>query len=193
MLAGDKSLTKKVLRFHGILTPQFATVFRGALDWAETSRFPLIVKPPQEDASLGITPKSVVHDVKELFERDRTRCSASISRRCWSRSSSTAASSTSACSGNATREALPVIELDFSEFPADRPKIASWEAKWGDGRREREGRGVRGNAVDLSRRTSRRSCAERMQKVGDRGVPRAAAARLRAHRSARDAGRARST
>jgi len=34
--------------------------------------------------------------------------------------------------GNANVEALPVIELDFSGFPADRPKIASWEAKWGD-------------------------------------------------------------
>ena len=35
--------------------------------------------------------------------------------------------------GNATPQALPVIELDFSAFPADRPKIASWEAKWGEG------------------------------------------------------------
>ena len=32
LLAGDKSLTKKVLSFHGIRTPEFATVFRGALD-----------------------------------------------------------------------------------------------------------------------------------------------------------------
>ena len=55
LLAGDKSLTKKVLSFHGIRTPEFATVFRGALDWAGDIAFPLIVKPPQEDASLGIT------------------------------------------------------------------------------------------------------------------------------------------
>ena len=34
MLAGDKSLTKKVLSFHGIQTPQFATLYRGAVDWA---------------------------------------------------------------------------------------------------------------------------------------------------------------
>jgi D-alanine-D-alanine ligase len=34
--------------------------------------------------------------------------------------------------GNANAEALPVIELDFTGFPADRPRIASWEAKWGD-------------------------------------------------------------
>jgi D-alanine-D-alanine ligase len=41
--------------------------------------------------------------------------------------------------GNANAEALPIIELDFSNFPADRPKIASWEAKWGD---EGEGEGA---------------------------------------------------
>ena len=69
MVAGDKTLSKKVLRFHGIKTPQFATVYRGAVDWAGDVKFPLIVKPPQEDASLGITHKSIVHDVKELLEQ----------------------------------------------------------------------------------------------------------------------------
>jgi D-alanine-D-alanine ligase len=34
--------------------------------------------------------------------------------------------------GNANARALPVIELDFSKFPPDRPRMASWEAKWGD-------------------------------------------------------------
>jgi D-alanine-D-alanine ligase len=35
--------------------------------------------------------------------------------------------------GNVQPQALPVIELDFSAFPADRPKVASYEAKWGEG------------------------------------------------------------
>jgi D-alanine-D-alanine ligase len=35
--------------------------------------------------------------------------------------------------GNVSPEAFPVIELDFSAFPADRPKVASFEAKWGEG------------------------------------------------------------
>ena len=34
--------------------------------------------------------------------------------------------------GNANVRALPVMELDFSGFPAGVPRIASWEAKWGD-------------------------------------------------------------
>jgi len=69
LLAGDKSLTKKVLMAHGIQTPQAATVFRGALDFAGELTFPVIVKPPQEDASLGISAASVVHGIKELLER----------------------------------------------------------------------------------------------------------------------------
>jgi D-alanine-D-alanine ligase len=34
--------------------------------------------------------------------------------------------------GNENATALPVIELDFTKFPADKPKIASYAAKWGE-------------------------------------------------------------
>jgi D-alanine-D-alanine ligase len=34
--------------------------------------------------------------------------------------------------GNVNAEALPVIEMDFSKLPPGIPRIASWEAKWGD-------------------------------------------------------------
>ena len=34
--------------------------------------------------------------------------------------------------GNSEVKPLPIMELDFSGYPPDRPKIASWEAKWGD-------------------------------------------------------------
>ena len=68
ILAGDKTLTKKVLAFHGILSAKFATMYRGQSDWVGDIKFPLLVKPPQEDASLGITQKSIVNDVKELLD-----------------------------------------------------------------------------------------------------------------------------
>src|SRR5206468_8818238 len=68
ILAGDKTLTKKVLAFHGILSAKFATMYRGQSDWVGDINFPLLVKPPQEDASLGISQKSLVNDVKELLD-----------------------------------------------------------------------------------------------------------------------------
>jgi D-alanine-D-alanine ligase len=132
LMAGDKSLTKKVLRFHEILTPQFATVFRGALDHVGDLRFPLIVKPPQEDASLGITSKSVVRDVKELFGtmdslQREFQSPVMVEEFVDGREFYVGVL------GNEAPVALPVIELDFSAFPSDRPKVASWEAKWGEG------------------------------------------------------------
>ena len=132
LMAGDKSLTKKVLRFHEILTPQFATVFRGALDHVGDLRFPLIVKPPQEDASLGITSKSVVRDVKELLGtmdslQREFQSPVLVEEFVEGREFYVGVL------GNESPVALPVIELDFSAFPSDRPKVASWEAKWGTG------------------------------------------------------------
>jgi D-alanine-D-alanine ligase len=132
LMAGDKSLMKKVLSFHEILTPQFATVFRGALDHVGDLRFPLIVKPPQEDASLGITSKSVVRDVKELFGtmdslQREFQSPVLVEEFVEGREFYVGVL------GNESPVGLPVIELDFSAFPADRPKVASYEAKWGEG------------------------------------------------------------
>jgi D-alanine-D-alanine ligase len=131
LLAGDKSLTKKVLRFHGIQTPEFATLYRGAVDWAGDLTFPVIVKPPQEDASLGITSASVVHDLKDLFSRI-DELQSEYQQPVLVEQFVEGREFYVGVLGNANAEALPVIELDFSGFPAGKPRIASWEAKWGD-------------------------------------------------------------
>ena len=131
LLAGDKSLTKKVLSFHRIRTPEFATLFRGALDWAGDIAFPLIVKPPQEDASLGISSNSVVHDLRELFTRI-DELQSTFQQPVLVEQFVPGREFYVGVLGNANARALPVMELDFSNFPAGVPRIASWEAKWGD-------------------------------------------------------------
>ena len=130
LLAGDKSLTKKVLSFHSIQTPEFATVYRGAVDWAGDISFPLIVKPPQEDASLGITTSSVVHDLRELFNRIDA-LQTEFQQPVLVEQFVEGREFYVGVLGNANPQALPVIELDFSKFPAGVPHVASWEAKWG--------------------------------------------------------------
>ncbi len=132
LMAGDKSLTKKVLSFHKILSPQFATIYRGASDHVGDLQFPVIVKPPQEDASLGITSKSVVRDVGELLGvmgdlQREFQSPVLVEEFVDGREFYVGVL------GNVTPQAMPVIELDFSAFPADRPRVASWEAKWGEG------------------------------------------------------------
>jgi D-alanine-D-alanine ligase len=131
IVADDKSLTKKILRFHGIQTPEFATLYRGAVDWAGDLSFPVIVKPPQEDASIGISASSVVNEIKDLFARidelqSEYQSPVLVEQFIEGREFYVG------LLGNVNVEALPIIELDFSKFPADRPRIASWEAKWGD-------------------------------------------------------------
>lgn len=130
MVSGDKSLTKKVLRFHSIQTPKFTTVYRGAVDVSGDIAFPLIVKPPQEDASIGITGSSVVNDLKELFARIDSLQSEFQSPVLLEEFVDGREFYVGVL-GNMDAHPLPVMELDFTGFPEGVPKIASWEAKWG--------------------------------------------------------------
>ncbi len=138
IVAGDKTLTKKVLSFHGILTAKFATVFRGNVDWAGDIKFPLILKPPQEDASLGITQKSIVNDVKELLETISS-IQTEYESPVLAEEFIDGREFYVGVLGNSNVQALPIIELDFSKFPKGLPKIASWSAKWGE---DGEGKGA---------------------------------------------------
>jgi D-alanine-D-alanine ligase len=130
VLAGDKSLTKKVLSFHGIRTPKFATVYRGAVDWVGDIDFPLIVKPPQEDASIGITSGSLVNDLRELLSKI-DELQSEFGTHVLLEEYIEGREFYVGVLGNVNARALPVMELDFSRMPAGMPRIASWEAKWG--------------------------------------------------------------
>jgi D-alanine-D-alanine ligase len=130
LLAGDKTLAKKVLRYHGLQTPSSATVYRGALDWAEDIDFPVIVKPPQEDASIGITNGSVVNDLQDLF-RKIDSLQTEFQQPVLVEEFVDGREFYVGVLGNFEAQALPVMEMDFSGLPAGALRIASWEAKWG--------------------------------------------------------------
>lgn len=131
MLAGDKSISTKMLRANGVKTPESSTLFRGSIESAGKLSFPLIVKPPQEDASLGITGKSVVKDLQELFQQldalhEEYTSPILVEEFIDGREFYVGVL------GNSRPEALPPMEMDFTGFPTDKPRIASWAAKWGD-------------------------------------------------------------
>ena len=162
LISGDKSLTKKILTFHAISTPRFATVYRGALDSAGDLDFPLIVKPPQEDASIGLTGASVVHDLKQLLER-MSALQAEFNGPVLVEQYIEGREFYVGVLGNTNAEALPIIELDFTGFPEGAPRIASWEAKWGtDG----EGAGAEfAGTKSVFPESLDADLAERMQRV----------------------------
>ncbi|HVP67427.1 MAG TPA: ATP-grasp domain-containing protein [Anaeromyxobacteraceae bacterium] len=68
----DKALAKRMVRTHGVLTPDYFVMSTGKERLPrEMQRFPLIVKPVAEGTSKGVTGKSVVHDEVELREMAR--------------------------------------------------------------------------------------------------------------------------
>jgi D-alanine-D-alanine ligase len=127
-LALRKDVTKKLLRASGVSTPDGL-----ALDSDDVSAvqlpFPLIVKPAREDASVGISRHSVVHDRKALGARvaevrARHRQPVLVERYIEGRELYVS------LIGNRPTVALPMHEIDFAAMPSDRPRIVSYEGKW---------------------------------------------------------------
>ncbi len=70
LVSRNKAMSKKILAYHGIRVPGFATYRPGERVEAEPPlSYPLIVKPLQSDASAGIAQASVVQDAAALAER----------------------------------------------------------------------------------------------------------------------------
>jgi D-alanine-D-alanine ligase len=129
-LALRKDKVKEVLRARGIPCPQGVLVIDENAP-LPALRFPMIVKPAREDASVGITSASVVHEPVALAERIRhilrhyqqpalveeyiegREIYVSLLGRIGERP-----------------QIFPFFEIDFSDMPADRPKIVSFEGKW---------------------------------------------------------------
>jgi D-alanine-D-alanine ligase len=128
-LAMEKSVAKKIMAFHGIHTPYSAVLYKGRVEHAQDINFPLIVKPASEDASKGISAKSVVTSIKELMERieyihDEFDAPALIEEYIDGREIY------AAVLGNDKPEALPLVELDLSKLPEDVPRVAGYDVKF---------------------------------------------------------------
>ncbi len=67
----DKALAKRMVKTHGILTPDYVVLNTGRERLPREINFPMIVKPVAEGTSKGVTKKSIVRDEVEL--RDAAR------------------------------------------------------------------------------------------------------------------------
>jgi D-alanine-D-alanine ligase len=128
-LAMDKTVTKKIIRYHGLYTAYSAVIYKGRLEYAQDIEFPVIVKPASEDASKGIDSAAVVNSVKELLERiayvhEEFDVPALLEEFIDGREIY------AAVLGNERPEVLPPIELDLSKLPEGMPRIAGYEVKF---------------------------------------------------------------
>lgn len=128
-LAMDKSVAKKIIRYHDLYTPYSALLNKGRVEHAQDIQFPVIVKPASEDASKGIDAAAVVHSLKDLLERidyvhSEFDSPALIEEYIEGREIY------AALLGNDRAEALPLVELDLSKLPDGMPRIAGYEVKF---------------------------------------------------------------
>jgi D-alanine-D-alanine ligase len=137
LVARNKSLTKKILTHHGIRVPAFAE-FRPDEKPVRPSelRFPLIVKPLLEDASVGISQASVVEDDDDLgarvkFIHEKFHQAAIVEELIEGRELYVG------LIGNATLQVLPIVELTFGESDGEH-RIATYKAKWDEEYRKRK-------------------------------------------------------
>jgi D-alanine-D-alanine ligase len=130
LLARDKAVAKKILRYHRIPTPAFATFPPGrAFRPPRRVRYPLIVKSVQEEASFAISQASVVRNADQLAERvefvhRHTGEDAIAEEYVEGREF------TISVLGNRRLQTLPIWELLFESLPEGTLPIATERVKW---------------------------------------------------------------
>jgi D-alanine-D-alanine ligase len=154
LLARDKALSKKILRYHRIPAPLFHVFRLGhGVRVPKGLGFPLIVKSVEEEASLGIAQASIVEDEEHLRERvafvhRRLGTDAIAERYIHGREL------TVSVLGNERLQTFPIWELFFDNLPAGSRPIATERAKWDRDYQLRAGIGT-GPAEDLSEQLAR--------------------------------------
>lgn len=130
-LALRKEKVKEVLRARGLPVPRGVLVSNASELAGLELRFPVIIKPAREDASVGITRASVVHDPAAMGARarhilDHYHQPALIEEFVQGREVYIS------LLGRVGQDPqiFPFFEIDFSDMPADWPKIVSFEGKW---------------------------------------------------------------
>src|SRR4030067_1425510 len=68
-LALDKPMTKRVISFHNLPTPDFQTFERVDEPLSPEMKFPLFVKPSREGTGMGVSRKSIVYNHDEMGEQ----------------------------------------------------------------------------------------------------------------------------
>ena len=125
----SKVFAKRLLNSIGIKTPRFTVFKKPAVKYKHDLKFPLMVKPAFEDASVGIENDSIVENNKKLKERIEYVFRnfvqpALVEEYIKGRELNIA------ILGDTNPKALPISEINFDEMPDHLYNIVSYEAKW---------------------------------------------------------------
>ena len=126
----DKARTKEILSYYRISTPKFLVVDQVDDLKKFDLQFPVIVKPNAEGSSKGIFTSSFVKNFVDL-EKEVERVLNEYNQSALLEEFLPGREFTVAMLGNGKEtEVLPIVEINYSEFPEDFIPIYSYEAKW---------------------------------------------------------------
>lgn len=138
-LCKHKGISKKILSYHRIHVPDFVTIARGQrIARPRRLKFPILVKPLKEEASLGISQASFVETDEQFNERVQFIHEKFVSDVIAEEYIEGREFYVSLL-GNHRLQVFPIRELIFKEVPPDEPKIATYRAKWDEEYRKRWG------------------------------------------------------
>jgi D-alanine-D-alanine ligase len=138
-LCKHKAISKKILGYHRIHTPEFVTIARGKrIARPKRLKFPIVVKPLKEEASLGISQASFV-ETDEQFNQRVQFIHESWNNDVIAEEYIEGRELYVSVLGNHRLEVYPIRELVFREVPPDEPKMATYKAKWDEGYRKKWG------------------------------------------------------
>ncbi len=128
-LALNKRKTKQILRAAGIPVPSSVMAILDQPFSLADLEAPYIIKPVREDASTGISSKSLVNTKEEVIERvkfihENYRQPALIEEFIPGKEIYVS------ISGSIDPKIMAIGEVDFSKMPKDEPFIVSYKAKW---------------------------------------------------------------
>lgn len=138
-LCKHKAISKKILGYHRIHVPEFAMIARGRrIARPRRLKFPILVKPLKEEASLGISQASFVENDDQFRERvafihEKFDGDVIVEEYIEGRELYVSVM------GNLQLRVFPIRELVFREVPPDEPKIATYRAKWDEEYRRKWG------------------------------------------------------
>jgi D-alanine-D-alanine ligase len=128
MITTDKVMTKRMLKSQGIRTPHYM-IYDGTGNFDfQALKYPVVLKPIYEDASIGIDQESICKDggsleerIEEFFERfGPLLVEEYVAGREFNVS----------LFGYPSPKVLPLAEIDFSALPEGLSPIVGYRAKW---------------------------------------------------------------
>jgi D-alanine-D-alanine ligase len=138
-LALNKSRVKEILHYYNIPTASHylcanSNLYKDNGYSKVKDKFPLIVKPSREDASIGIENKSIVYNDTELKTRieyilDVHKQPALVEEFIEGREINVSVVGNYKTSDD-DLIVFPISEIDFAGLPEDFPKIVSYNSKW---------------------------------------------------------------